>query len=181
VGSGEGLLAPTGRWTERKKHAIMESRRRGTQLLAQALASVRAKPRVLVSASGVGFYGSRGDELLEEGASQGRGFLADVAGVWEANTAPAAAAGVRVVNARFGVILSATGGALGACVRAQLLTRVPGVRTRAPKMEGGDDPCARRLLPPAHPPARAAQASCTGPSSFAAAAPSAAARNGCRG
>ena len=100
-------------------HAIMESRRRGTTLLSRALASVRAKPQVLVAASGVGFYGSRGDELLTEDAPRGAGFLADVADVWEASTMPAAAAGVRVVNARFGVILSASGGALGACVRAR--------------------------------------------------------------
>lgn len=116
MGSGEGLLAATGRWTERKMHAIMESRRRGTTLLSRALASVRAKPSVLVSASGVGIYGSRGDELLAEDAPRGTGFLADVADVWEASTAPAAQAGVRVVNARFGVILSVNGGALGACV-----------------------------------------------------------------
>ena len=114
VGSGEGLLAATGRWTERKKHDIMESRRRGTQLLAQAMAAVKQKPKVFVSASGVGYYGSRGDEVLTEASAKGTGFLSEVSQVWEANTAAAAKAGIRVVNTRFGVILTANGGAIGA-------------------------------------------------------------------
>jgi hypothetical protein len=114
VGSGDGLLAFTGRWTDRKKHAIMESRRRGTQLLAQAFASVRDKPRVIVSASGAGYYGSRGEEVLDESAGKGTGFLSDVAEVWEREMAPAARAGIRVVNTRFGMVLSRDGGALGA-------------------------------------------------------------------
>lgn len=78
VGSGEGLLAFTGRWTERKKHHIMESRRRGTRLLARAISSLENPPRVMVSASGVGYYGNRGDEILTEDTSQGEGFMADV-------------------------------------------------------------------------------------------------------
>lgn len=114
VGSGDGLLAFTGRWSDRKKHAIMESRRRGTQLLAQAFAAVRDKPRVIVSASGSGYYGSRGEEVLDEGAGKGSGFLSDVAEVWEKEMAPAARAGIRVVNTRFGMVLSRDGGALGA-------------------------------------------------------------------
>ena len=111
VGSGEGALAPLGRWSERKKFDIMESRRRGTALLSGALASVAAKPRVLVSASGVGFYGARcGDAVLREGAPRGGGFLAAVAEAWEGATERASAAGVRVVNLRFGVVLSSRGG-----------------------------------------------------------------------
>ena len=109
VGSGEGLLAFTGRWSAHKKHAILESRRQGTQLLARTLASLRAPPRVLVSASGVGYYGLQAG-AVDESAPRGSGFLAEVAEAWEAGTAPAAAAGVRVVNLRFGVILSASGG-----------------------------------------------------------------------
>jgi uncharacterized protein (TIGR01777 family) len=113
VGSGEGWLAATGRWTERKKFDILESRRRGTSLLAGSLAALQRRPRVLVSASGVGYYGlGCGERALGEGAPRGRGFLAEVAGVWEGATARAAEAGVRVVNLRFGVVLAASGGAL---------------------------------------------------------------------
>ena len=116
VGSGSGgLSALTGRWDARKKHDIMASRRDGTRLLARSLAALRAPPRVLVTASGVGFYGAAcGDAELGEDAPRGAGFLADVAAEWEAAAAPAAAAGVRVVNLRFGVVLSATGGVIGA-------------------------------------------------------------------
>ena len=93
-------------------HLIMESRRRGTQLLSRALASVAAPPKVLVSASGIGYYGNGGDAELPDGGAQGKGFLADVAAVWERETAPAASAGIRVVNPRFGVMLSRNGGAM---------------------------------------------------------------------
>jgi len=110
IGSGEGPLAALGRWSDRKKHAIVESRRRGTLLLARSLAALKRKPRVLVSASGVGFYGDAGDAALTEASPKGRGFLADVADVWEASTAPAEEAGVRVARLRFGVVLSRAGG-----------------------------------------------------------------------
>lgn len=112
VGSGDGLLAFTGRWTDRKKHHIMESRRRGTTLLSQALASLKAKPKVLVSASGVGYYGNGGDTELTERSGKGRGFLAEVADVWEGSTAKAREAGIRTVNLRFGVILAGSDGVL---------------------------------------------------------------------
>lgn len=111
--AGSGPLAPiTARWGARKKHEILESRRRGTALLATTLAASRAPPRVFVCASGVGFYGTNGagDGACTEATPQGRGFLADVSGVWEGAAAPASAAGVRVVNLRFGVVLSARGG-----------------------------------------------------------------------
>ena len=110
IGSGEGPLAALGRWSDRKKHAIVESRRRGTLLLARSLAALKRKPRVLVSASGVGFYGDGGEAALTEASPKGRGFLADVADVWEASTAPAEEAGVRVARLRFGVVLSRSGG-----------------------------------------------------------------------
>ena len=113
VGSGEGPLAALGRWSDRKKHAVLESRRRGTQLLARSLAALRTRPRVLVSASGVGFYGDCGDRVLTEESPKGRGFLADVASEWEDATTQAAEAGVRVVRLRFGVILSRCGGVVG--------------------------------------------------------------------
>jgi uncharacterized protein (TIGR01777 family) len=110
IGSGDGPLAFTGRWTERKKHKIMESRRRGTLLLSQALASLQVRPKVLVAASGVGFYGSAGEAVLTESSPKGMGFLSDVADAAEANTARAKDAGIRVVSLRLGVVLSRKGG-----------------------------------------------------------------------
>jgi len=110
IGSGEGPLAAIGRWSDRKKHLIMESRRRGTTLLSRAIAAMRTKPKVFVSASGVGYYGSCADTVLTEKSPKGTGFLSEVADVWESSTAMAKDAGVRVVNLRFGVILSKNGG-----------------------------------------------------------------------
>ena len=100
------------RWTSAHKRAIAESRVQGTRLLAETLARMPRPPRVLVSASAIGVYGDRGEELLDEESAPGVGFLAGVAQAWEGATAPAAAAGVRVVHARLGVVLSARGGAL---------------------------------------------------------------------
>lgn len=101
-----------GRWSAAKKQRIMESRRKGTRLIAETLASLQRRPAVFVSASAIGFYGSRGDETLTELSTAGEGFLADVVKEWEAATAPASAAGIRTVNLRFGVILTPKGGAL---------------------------------------------------------------------
>jgi uncharacterized protein (TIGR01777 family) len=101
-----------GRWTAAKKQRIRDSRSHGTRLLATALARAKVRPRVLVSASAVGFYGDRGDALLDESAPLGPGFLADVCREWEEATRPAFDAGVRVVNARFGFVLSPKGGGL---------------------------------------------------------------------
>jgi hypothetical protein len=101
-----------GRWTDEKKTRIRESRVKGTRVLAEALAQLAAPPKVLVSASAIGFYGSRGDEVLTEQSASGDDFLAEVCREWELATRPAAAKGVRVVNLRFGVILSKESGAL---------------------------------------------------------------------
>jgi uncharacterized protein (TIGR01777 family) len=90
----------------------MESRRRGTLLLSQTIAALDSKPRVLVSASGIGYYGNGGDAELTESSPKGKGFLAEVADVWEGTTVKAREAGVRVVNLRFGVILSRSAGVL---------------------------------------------------------------------
>ena len=100
------------RWTKRRKARIRESRVRGTTLLAEALARAGQKPRCLISASAIGYYGDRGDELLDERSEIGSGFLADVCRQWEQATRAAADGGIRVVNARFGVVLSKNGGAL---------------------------------------------------------------------
>lgn len=108
--AGENIAS--GRWTEDKKQRIRSSRVTGTRLLSEALARVKAKPRVLVSASAIGFYGDRGDEILTEQADAGDGFLAGVCRDWEAATAAAHEAGIRVVSLRTGIVLSPQGGAL---------------------------------------------------------------------
>ena len=102
----------SGRWTPEKKARIRDSRVQLTQRLCEAVAQVTPPPRVVVCASAVGYYGNRGDEVLREESAPGAGFLAKVCSDWEAATKPAADAGIRVVNLRFGVVLSATGGAL---------------------------------------------------------------------
>jgi uncharacterized protein (TIGR01777 family) len=101
------------RWSESYKKTILASRVDGTSTIASALASMDSPPGVLVSASAVGYYGERGDEVLDDSSSTGEGFLADVVRQWEACTAPAADAGVRVVHIRSGLVLSADGGVLG--------------------------------------------------------------------
>ena len=97
-----------GRWTERHRAAIRRSRALGTRLVAATVARLEPAP-ALVSASAIGYYGDRGDEILDEASAPGAGFLADVCREWEAATAPAAAAGARVVHTRFGLVLSAHG------------------------------------------------------------------------
>lgn len=100
------------RWSEGYKHTILSSRVDGTTTLAEALSRLAHPPAVMVSASAVGYYGSRGDEILSESSASGSGFLADVCRQWEAATAAASAAGIRVAHLRTGVVLSAAGGAL---------------------------------------------------------------------
>lgn len=101
-----------GWWTQSRREVIRRSRVQGTALLCSALARLERPPRVLVSASAIGIYGDRGDALLHEGSEPGTGYLAEVARAWEAATAPAAAAGIRVVNLRIGLVLAGNGGAL---------------------------------------------------------------------
>ena len=100
------------RWTEKRKAEILESRVSSTDLLARTLAALEPRPRVLVSAGGVGIYGDQGDEVLTEESELGSGFLADVGSAWEAAAEPAREAGIRVVNFRQGIVLSRNGGAL---------------------------------------------------------------------
>jgi uncharacterized protein len=110
--AGENVAG--GRWTAARRNQIRESRVRGTTLIAETVARLDPPPRVLVSASAIGIYGSRGDEELREGSPSAPAgvFLADVCREWEAATEPAQKAGVRVVLPRFGVVLSPAGGAL---------------------------------------------------------------------
>ena len=108
--AGESIA--DGRWNDAKKRRIRDSRTGGTRFLAERLKDREQRPQVLVCASAIGFYGSRGDELLDERSSAGDDFLADVCSQWEAACQPARDAGIRVVNLRIGVVLSAAGGAL---------------------------------------------------------------------
>jgi uncharacterized protein (TIGR01777 family) len=108
--AGENIAA--GRWTHERKRRIHDSRVVTTRALAEALAALQRPPRVLVSASGINWYGDRGDEQLTEQSAPGHGFLAGLCREWEAATAPAKAHGVRVVNLRIGMVVSPHGGAL---------------------------------------------------------------------
>ena len=107
--AGESIV---GRWTEAKKRRIRESRVQGTLRLAEALAQAPQRPRVLISASAIGYYGDRGDEALREDSASGSGFLPEVCREWEDATEPATKAGIRTVQVRFGLVLSRHGGAL---------------------------------------------------------------------
>lgn len=108
--AGENIAG--GRWSPARKFAIRDSRVQGTRLLAETLARMAHPPRVLVSTSAIGFYGDRGEEWVEEGSPPGQGFLSEVGQAWEAATESAAAAGIRVVLLRVGLVLAAEGGAL---------------------------------------------------------------------
>lgn len=107
-----GASIAGGRWTDKRKHLLRTSRIATTRALVHALAKMNARPRVLVSASAIGFYGDRGDEVLTEESKPGTDFLASLAREWEAEALKAEALGVRVVLARFGIILARHGGAL---------------------------------------------------------------------
>ena len=107
--AGESIGA--GRLTAARRRAIMDSRAGGTRLLATTLAALRNRPAVLVSASGINVYGSRGEASLRESAPAGTGFLAEVCRAWEAATVPATAAGIRVVILRTAMVLAPAGGA----------------------------------------------------------------------
>lgn len=108
--AGENVAS--GRWTPERKAKIRDSRIQGTRTLCEALARLTRPPRVLVSASAIGYYGDRGTEVLREESAPGTGFLAEVCLDWEAATEPALRTSMRVVHARIGVVLSPAGGAL---------------------------------------------------------------------
>ncbi|MGI9048905.1 MAG: TIGR01777 family oxidoreductase [Rubrobacteraceae bacterium] len=108
--AGENIM---GRWTPEKKRKILDSRTQGTRLLASRLARMEKKPSAMVCASATGYYGDRGDEVLREDSEMGYGFLPQVVREWERATEPARTASIRVVNLRFGIVLSPDGGALG--------------------------------------------------------------------
>jgi uncharacterized protein (TIGR01777 family) len=112
-----GASIGDGRWTPQRKDLLRSSRVDTTRALVQALAKMSARPRVLVSASATGYYGNRGDETLTESSQPGNGFLSEIAKEWESEALKAEVLGVRVVRARFGVILSKNGGALPQMMR----------------------------------------------------------------
>ena len=113
--AGDGIA--NGRWTEEKKRRILDSRVDGTRLLSETMANLSRKPATFVNASAIGFYGSRGDELVDEESGPGEGFLSGVCRQWESATAAAEQAGIRVVKLRFGVILTKDGGIMGSMLR----------------------------------------------------------------
>jgi uncharacterized protein len=100
------------RWTEQHKARVLDSRVRGTRLLTETLANLESRPATLVSASGIDYYGSRGDEILTESSSTGTGFLSEVCRQWEGSTHPAADAGIGVWHIRSGLVFGADGGLL---------------------------------------------------------------------
>ena len=108
--AGENIAA--GRWTDERKTLIRDSRVQGTSLLVKTLAGLSRRPEVMISASAIGYYGTRGSEALKEDSEPGTGFLASVCQEWEAAAAPAGASGIRLVILRIGVVLSPKGGAL---------------------------------------------------------------------
>lgn len=109
--AGEGIAEK--RWSPEQKRRLVASRTTGTGLLARTLAGLDPKPKVLLSGSAIGIYGDRDEELLSEESSPGTGFLPDLVRQWEAAAQPAVDAGIRTVFLRTGVVLSATGGAMG--------------------------------------------------------------------
>lgn len=104
-------LAP-GRWTAAARREIVASRVQSSRLLVEAIGRAAARPAAFISASAIGYYGDRGDEVLTESSPPGRGFLADLVQAWEAEARRADALGVRVVCTRFGLVLARGGGAL---------------------------------------------------------------------
>ncbi len=101
------------RWTDEHKRAIVDSRVQGTALIARTIAGLSRKPKVLLSGSAIGFYGAHREELVDETSAPGDDFLARTCVAWEAETAPATAAGIRVVHLRTGIVTGVAGGALG--------------------------------------------------------------------
>jgi len=107
-----GAPIADGRWTDARKRVLAESRVLTTRLLAEAMSRRTSKPRTLISASGIGYYGASDDRVLDEGATRGGGFLADLCLAWEAEALRTAEFGVRVVLLRTGMVLELDGGAL---------------------------------------------------------------------
>ena len=104
------------RWTAKYKREMTESRVTTTRVLAETLAGLKNPPKVMVTASAVGFYGNRGDEILDEDSAAGQGYFPELCAAWEEAARPAVEAGIRVVHLRFGMVLGPDGGALARLV-----------------------------------------------------------------
>lgn len=100
------------RWTADQRRRILESRRKGTRLVAETLARLHRRPATLISASAIGYYGVEANSPVDESGAAGDDFLANVVKEWEASAAPARTAGIRVVHPRIGVVLASNGGAM---------------------------------------------------------------------
>jgi uncharacterized protein (TIGR01777 family) len=109
--AGENIAQ--GRWNDAKKQRILSSRINSTRLVVDFISKMSVKPKVLISASAIGFYGDRGADVVDEQNTHGQDFVSEVALKWEAASLPAKDYGVRVVNIRTGMVLSPKGGALG--------------------------------------------------------------------
>ncbi len=125
------------RWSVARKRVVMDSRTTSTSALVNALIESTPPPAVLVSASAVGFYGDRGDEQLTEASSRGGGFLAALCDAWEEAARPAAAAGIRTVLLRTGIVLAGQGGRAGQATPAvpHRAGRADGSRDAIPKLD----------------------------------------------
>jgi uncharacterized protein (TIGR01777 family) len=144
-----GLGIGDRRWNEEYKRAVLASRVDGTTTIAEAVAERRSRIKVFVSASAVGWYGDRGDDVLTEAEGHGAGFLAEVVRQWEAATLAASDAGVRTVTIRTGIVLSPSGGALGRMLpvfRAGLGGRLGSGRQWMPWIALSDELAAIRFL-----------------------------------
>jgi len=108
--AGESISS--GRWTRSKKARILESRLAAGRAVVEAISQASAKPKVVIQSSGIGYYGSRSDEIVDESASAGSGFLPEVARKWEASTKEVREMGVRQIVIRTGIVLGSQGGAL---------------------------------------------------------------------
>jgi uncharacterized protein (TIGR01777 family) len=108
--AGESIA---GLWTGAKKRRIVDSREKGTDLLARSVGVLGKKPEVFVSSGAIGYYGSRGDEVLTEESGHGEGFLADLVETWEDAAQPVRDAGIRTVNLRIGLVVAEDGGMMG--------------------------------------------------------------------
>ena len=108
--AGENIA--DGRWSQKKKDAILNSRVKGTRLLAKKIAGLKFKPKTFISASAIGYYGDTGDNIVDEDSPKGNGFLSEIAAQWESATQEVEQAGIRTVHIRTGIVLSTKGGVL---------------------------------------------------------------------
>ncbi len=100
------------RWSQKKKEAVLNSRVKGTRLLAETVSGLKNKPALFISGSAIGYYGDTGDNIVDEDSSRGTGFLSDVSVAWEAATQTVEDAGIRTIHMRTGIVLSTKGGVL---------------------------------------------------------------------